>query len=327
MTFWEHGIRQYTMKTSIYNSVGINIPILIIAFNRPDTSKQTLEYLRKSKPKYLYVAIDGARANKDGETELVQKVKEVYEKIDWECNVYSKYNTQNKGAEVTVSEAVTWVLSENDTVIVLEDDVVAPPSFLRFAQEMLDKYKDNKNVYQICGAQFTPMNASKYDYHFSYLGHTGCGWATFKRAWNNFSLNVSGFDEYIDDNGLCDQFSSTKIVRYFLQFVKRLRADGVGNNSWDKCWEYIRIKNKGLSIVPRVNLTRNIGYFGLHGNGEKEFQKLDMHEDFIVMKHPSTIEVDKEYDRFHYDKYLHVSFLRKVYNKLRYEINKMLVSN
>ena len=64
MTFWEHGIRQYTMKTSIYNSVGINIPILIIAFNRPDTSKQTLEYLRKSKPKYLYVAIDGARANK-----------------------------------------------------------------------------------------------------------------------------------------------------------------------------------------------------------------------------------------------------------------------
>lgn len=73
------------MKTSIYNSVGINIPILIIAFNRPDTSKQTLEYLRKSKPKYLYVAIDGARANKDGETELVQKVKEVYEKIDWEA--------------------------------------------------------------------------------------------------------------------------------------------------------------------------------------------------------------------------------------------------
>lgn len=311
------------MESSNCNIVEINTPVLIIAFNRPETSKQTLEYLRKSKPKYLYIAIDGARTNKDDEVKLVQQVKDVYEEIDWECYVYRKYNIQNKGAEITVSEAVTWVLSENDTVIVLEDDVIAPPSFLRFAQEMLDKYKDDKNVYQICGAQFTPMNTPKYDYYFSYFGHTGCGWATFKRAWNEFSLNVSGFDEYIDSNSLHDQFLSTKTVRYFLQFVKRLRIDGVGNNSWDKCWEYIRIKNKGLSIVPRVNLTRNIGYFGLHGNGEKEFQKLDIYENFVATKHPSTIEVDKEYDSFHYNKYLHVYFFRKVCNKLRYEINKI----
>src|SRR5690554_2335775 len=115
----------------------ITTPILIISFNRPDIIKQTFEYIRKAKPTKLYVAIDGARREKEGEEKLVGQVKAVVENVDWECETHYKYNETNKGAEVTVSSAISWVFETEEYAIILEDDIVAPMSFLNFAQEML----------------------------------------------------------------------------------------------------------------------------------------------------------------------------------------------
>ena len=301
-----------------------DIPVLIIAFNRPNVSKRTFEVIRQLKPMYLYIAIDGARDQVPGEKELVKQVMTVYHEIDWPCYSFYRQNPNNLGAEYTVSGAVSWVLSEHEYCVVLEDDILANPAFFDFAKQMLLKYKDNQSVYQVSAAQFTPMESMKTDYVFSIYGHTGFGWATWRRAWQRFSMGLNDLDETLSNAALREQFSCTKAYKSFLSHVKRMKKEGIINNSWDRCWSYIRIRDNGLSIVPRCNLTQNIGIWGLHASGTVGYHNFVADEDFTVKIHPEEVAVDFLYDQYHFTHYLHHGVFSKAVSKAKHFVRSLL---
>ena len=294
-----------------------DIPILIIAFNRPEVSKQTFEIIRRLKPTYLYVAIDGARDNVEKERDIVEEVVTVYHNVDWDCNAQYRHNESNMGAEITVSSAVSWVRAEHEYCIVLEDDILATDAFFEFARQMLLRYKDNEKVYLVSAAQFTPMDSMKTDYVFSLYGHTGFGWGTWRRAWQHFSMNLSDFDKTIADKTIVQNYSCSQAYKGFLRSVRKMKEKGSENCSWDRCWNYVRNRDSGLSIVPRHNLTQNVGVFGLHANGRSGYHLFEGDQDFVVSRHPSAIMIDKEYDRYHYRNYLHHNFMSLVINKIK----------
>jgi hypothetical protein len=57
--------------------------VLFLVFNRPDTTAQVFEAIRKAKPPRLYVAADGPRVCREGEVERVAKVREIATAVDW----------------------------------------------------------------------------------------------------------------------------------------------------------------------------------------------------------------------------------------------------
>lgn len=294
------------------------VPVLIIGFNRPEIIRQTFEYVKNAQPEKLYVAIDAARKNYDGEDRLVSQVKTIVENVDWECEAHYMYNENNKGAEITVSSAVTWALKNEKYVIVLEDDIIAPQSFFSFAQEMLFKYEKTKNVYMISSYQITPIKMpNDEDYLFCIFGHT-LGWATWRRAWDRFDLNINDFDKYL--TGIIDvrdNFPTKKAYQHFLRRTAIMKSKGAGNNTWDRCWSYIRMKEGGLSIVPKVNLSSNIGEYGLHAKGKEKYHYLKYDECFEAKIHPKSVEQNFKYDRHHFNKYLiRPSLVKRVINKI-----------
>src|ERR1035437_5363323 len=107
----------------------LEVPVLLILFNRPGTTQQVFDKIRAARPKKLYVSADGPRQNKNGEEELCNEVKRLVQIIDWPCECSYLFNDRNLGAEVTVSSAISWVLKNEEFVIVLEDDIIAPESF------------------------------------------------------------------------------------------------------------------------------------------------------------------------------------------------------
>lgn len=293
------------------------VPILIIAFNRPEVSKATFKVIKDLRPTVLYVAIDGARNDVNGEADKVAEVINIYKEIDWPCNVFYKCNFQNLGAEITVSNAVSWVLGQQEYCVVLEDDILASRSFFDFAAQMLEKYKDEERVYQISAAQFTPMESMKTDYVFSLYGHTGFGWATWRRAWQHFTMNITDFDETLANCDIRKYYSSIKAYKSFLNRTRKMKAIGSNNCSWDYCWSYIRCRDGGLSIVPRCNLAQNIGIMGLHAHGRTKYHEYRANDDFVVKRHPSPIVIDFTYDDYHFTKYLYHGVIEKVINKIK----------
>ncbi len=294
-------------------------PVLLIAFNRPETTCVVFEYIRKAKPTKLYVALDGARENKPYESIVCQEVCNIVERVDWECDVHYSINDCNKGAEITVSEAIRWVFEKEEYAIILEDDIVAPLSFFCFAQEMLYRYKDDERISLITSNNFTPEAVEpSADYYFTRYGHSG-GWATWRREYKNFSIDQEIKEEHLRMSFLQTITNSKKEARYYQKHFKRLRANGVGGSTWDWIDSYQHRVNSRLTITPRVNLSSNIGIQGLHARGKNSTHYREFDTEFSVIKHPEEVKCEVAYDIYHFENYINrrrKSFLVRVLRKL-----------
>lgn len=280
-------------------------PILLIGFNRPGIIKQSFDRIREVEPKILYIAVDGPRIDFVNDTELVSQVKTEISKVDWDCKVFYKFNETNQGAEITVSSAISWVLEKEEFVIVIEDDVVASRAFFIFAEEMLIKYKNSPNVSTITASNFTPIPfPNNIDYCFAKYGHSGGGWATWKRNWENFDLNIEIRNEHTKRKFLRTICNSEKEVKYYQDLFKRMKKKGIGKNTWDYVGLYIGRVNNMVSIIPRVNLSSNIGVYGLHSKGKTDLHFLKYDESFIAQKHPKEIKCFTDYDINHFERYI-----------------------
>ena len=297
----------------------LNAPILLIAFNRPETTKAVLDKIKQAKPAKLYVAIDGPRPDHQDEEKLVREVIKLIEEIDWVSNINTNYNTSNKGAEITVSSAVSWVLEKEEYIIVMEDDIIAPVAFFKYAEQMLMRYKDDERVAMISGCNYTPINLKNdFDYLFGIYGHTW-GWATWRRSWKKFSLYITDIDDYLNENFIRSISHSRKELKYISNYFKRLKRIPTGQHTWDNCWFYYRLTHNKLSIIPRVNLISNIGVHGLHARGKTKHHYRDFDQNYIANKHPDKVERNIDYDTYHIKKQLsrRTPLHKRIINKIK----------
>lgn len=299
----------------------INVPVLLIAFNRADTTKIVFSKIRDASPRKLYVALDGPRLNNEGDQNLCKEVQDIVQNVNWPCEVFYKINKENKGAEVNVSSAISWVLQNEEYVIVIEDDIVAPTSFFRFAEDMLIKYKDDERIVTVTGSNFTPISLKNgEDYFFAKYGHSW-GWGTWKRVWETFDLNIVIQDEHLTSDFLKQICNSKAEVNYYRKLFRNMKKKGPGNNTWDAIGLYIlRCYNlNAFSVIPRVNLTSNIGTYGLHAQGATEHHFRPFDESFRVEKFPDKIECFTEYDKHHFNTYITKKspFYKRVLRKLK----------
>lgn len=112
-------------------------PILFLIFNRIDTASRVFEEIKKQKPKFLYIAADGARKHIDGEYEKCRKTREIIiNNIDWDCEVKTLFRDENFGCGLAVSEAITWFFENVEQGIILEDDCLPHFSFFKYCEDL-----------------------------------------------------------------------------------------------------------------------------------------------------------------------------------------------
>lgn len=299
------------------NKFKIDVPILLIGFNRPDIIEQSVENLSHYALQKLYVAIDGPRASNKDDDKKVAEVREIVRGIDFCPNVYYKISEENHGAEVTVSSAIAWVLEQEECVIVMEDDIIAHRSFFQFMQEMLALYKDDPRVAMVSGCNYTPMAfPNNEDYCFCQCGHTSGGWATWRRVWHNYNLFEDIKDEFLKDEFLQSISANKRIAKYRKKKFQRLKENG-GNNNWDMMFGYYRNTRRLLSIVPRSHLTSNIGVYGLHQHGATMANYRPIDDDFVAIHHPKEVIWNKKYDAYHYHKWIERTLWKRVFGRIK----------
>lgn len=165
----------------------VDVPVLILFFNRPQQLSQVFEQVKKARPSRLFLYQDGARNEHD--LPGIKACREIVSQIDWECEVERFYQEKNFGCDPSEYISQKWAFSKVDKCIVLEDDDVPSVSFFRFCKEMLDKYEHDTRISMIAG--FNPEEISKdipYDYFFA-TTFSIWGWASWKRVvdqWDEF---------------------------------------------------------------------------------------------------------------------------------------------
>ena len=129
----------------------IDIPVLLIFFNRPEKITAVFEQVKKARPTRLYLYQDGARENREEDKERVKACREAVSSIDWNCEVHRLFQPKNYGCDPSEFIAQKWMFSYEEMGIVLEDDDVPAQTLFPFFRELLIKYKDDSKIAIICG--------------------------------------------------------------------------------------------------------------------------------------------------------------------------------
>lgn len=292
-------------------------PVLLITFNRPDTTKKVLDVLRKAKPQKLYVYNDGPRPNNLNDLNARHEINNILKTIDWACKLETNFPEHNQGCGRGVSGAISWAFNNEDRLIILEDDCVPVLSFFNYCNYCLEKYKDDEIVMQIAGNNYTENhNFTDNDYFFSKFGHIW-GWATWKRAWTHFEYNMTDWPFFRDGKKLLAFSNNKNIIKYFTKVFNDYYRDN--KKPWAIRWMYAKLKNNGLSIVPRVNLVKNIGAIGTHSTSQFKYIVADK---YFITNEPSSIICNDLYDKYHFDH--HINPRELLISKIIRKIKKMV---
>lgn len=230
-------------------------PVLLVGFNRPDFMASQISAIRKAAPGKLYIAVDGPRDDRPGETEKCLEVQACVKAIDWPCVVKTLFRKTNLGCKYAVSGAITWFFEHEEAGIVLEDDCRPTVDFLRFASEMLVRYKDDGRIGAVNGFNcFNLQSDEKASYHFS--SHMDVwGWASWRRVWKDYDVEVARNRESLAD--VIRRSSMTGYSkRVYLGFLQSLKE---GLSTWDVQMTLLFLAKGYLSVVPKVRLVANAG--------------------------------------------------------------------
>ena len=267
----------------------LSTPVLFLVFNRPDTTQIVFDEIRKAQPAQLFVAADGPRKDHPADKELCKKTREIIQQVDWDCKVFTRFQDENLGCKIGVSSAIDWFFSNVEEGIILEDDCVPDQSFFPFCQELLEKYREDERVMMISGdnLQFG-LNRAQDSYYFSRY-FLIWGWATWKRSWKHYDVDIKTWPEIRENGYLTNILSEKRVVKYWESIFNSVNNGSI--NTWDYQWVFSCWIQGGLSITPNNNLVSNIGFDerGTHTKGDTIFSKLPLDIMKFPLIHPKYI--------------------------------------
>jgi len=253
----------------------LKAPVLFTPFCRAETAAKVFFAIKKAKPQKLYIFSDGPRENMEGERQKVENLrKKIVEGVDWDCEVFTKFQDENLGARFGIEAAIDWFFENEEMGIILEDDCLPAPDFFRFCSELLVKYKDEEKIFYINGTNGYADELSSNSFSFKRITDftedvVGIwGWATWRRAWlkHDKTMDFKKYEYVFETDSDKLNFEDYLKVARMKSQINQMRAILAGaNNTWDIQLRFSVLVNDGLIIVPDCNLVTNIGCGGYSG--------------------------------------------------------------
>lgn len=230
-------------------------PIALFAYNRPWHLRQTVKALQansEASSSSLYIFSDAPLNASDEKS--VNEVRQYIRKIDGFATVHLVERKENYGLARSIIEGVTQVCQEHGRIIVLEDDMVVSPYFLKFMNDALTMYEHDERVISITGYQY-PIKTELPETFF--LKGADCwGWASWKRGWDLFKPDGMVLLRGLTERKLKSRFDFDGAYPYTSMLKKQIAGK---NNSWAIRWYASAFLQDRLTLYPGRSLVWNIG--------------------------------------------------------------------
>lgn len=241
-------------------------PVVVFAYKRADHLRRTLVSLMNCEgfnASDVIVYCDGAR--NDSEVDLVTATRALARAMLGEEAEYH-FSEVNLGLSRSVITGVSDAVVRFGRAIVVEDDLELNPAFLNFMNNALDRYAGNENVFQVSGYMFDVPELKATPSALFLPFTVSWGWATWKRAWDQFDPLATGWEALHADKGLRRRFNLDGTYDYATMLVRQMAGM---RDSWAVRWYWSVFKANGLVLFPPVSLVRNTGFdgSGTHGRG------------------------------------------------------------
>jgi hypothetical protein len=291
-------------------------PVALFMFNRPETTRLVFDAIRAVRPSRLAIIADGPRPDVPGDEAACAEARSVLEWIDWPCDVRTLLSPRNMGLRARIESGLSWLFSQFEEAVILEDDCVPEPTFFRFCDEMLGRYREDTRVLSVSGSsfQFGAQRGSG-SYYLSRHGHVW-GWATWRRAWALHDPEMADWPAARRDRWLETQFSSPVAQQYWDHIFETAYRT---RHTWDFPWRFSYWRRHGMHVIPNANLVSNYGF----DEGATHTQQANSIFAFLPtspmrfpLVHPAAVEPHREADDFTED-ILYSGNLRRAFERAR----------
>ncbi|PNE28422.1 glycosyl transferase [Tannerella sp. oral taxon 808] len=291
-------------------------PIVLFTYNRPVHTRQTIDALLKNEyasESDLIIFSDAPKncVAEDG----VRQTRAYLRGITGFRSIKLIERAENMGLAANIIDGVTQVVNEYGRIIVLEDDLLTSPYFLKYMNEALSMYEHADEVISVHGYVYPVKKLLPENF---FLIHTdSLGWGTWKDKWVYFNPN---------GEELLRQLTQKRLLRQFnfdgsYDFVKMLRRQIKGeNNSWAIRWYASAFLNNKLSLYPGRSLIFHNGSDGSGTNyGGDSALDVELSDRPILLNPLAFHEDSKAKQAFiHYFRYT------VLWHKIRYRIKHLL---
>jgi len=269
-------------------------PIILFTYKRIDHTQKTINSLLKNKEcslSDLFIYSDAPQKKEDAVE--VDKVRNFISKIRGFKSIHIIEQENNKGLADSITEGVSSVINNYGSCIVLEDDIVTSPFFLKYMNDAINKYKDNEKVMHING-WLPPIETNGAPDTFFSDRITPWGWATWKRAWDKFESDPKKLFNELERKNYIDKFN----LDNSFNFTSSLKANIKGLiKTWAIKWQASVTLNDGLSLFPKESLSVNIGLDDSGENSKKDkisTKPQILSSEDIKINEISNLEINKE---------------------------------
>jgi predicted O-methyltransferase YrrM len=234
-----------------------DIPVALVAYRRPDHTRQVIESLERHGVRNLYVFCDAAKGN--GDEADVRATRKLVEGISW-IKPEIHFVEHNRGLAKSVMAATDHVLSRHETVVLLEDDCVPQRHFFGFMADCLDKYRDEESVYGVSGytVPLQPELLKRYPQDLYFCPRiSSWGWATWKRAWKQLDRDLLSVCRKVLDARI-DLDQGGNDIKFSIEGM----LQGHVKDVWTLPWVLSVYLNRGCFVYPTVSHIDNIGMDG-----------------------------------------------------------------
>ena len=245
-------------------------PIILFVYNRPEHTKKTIEYLSKNRlaeSSTLFIFSDGPKSEKD--KQKVAEVRKYLKSIQGFNEIKIVEREKNLGLANSVISGVNQIFKSYEKVIVLEDDIISSPSFLKFMNDALDFYKADEKIFSVSGYPYPVKIPDSYS-HDVFVAHraSSWGWGTWKDRWEKVDWEMKDYSSLLKNRE--GQNILNKAGEDLLPMLKAQLKGEV--DSWAIRWTYTQLKNNAFCLYPVSPLCKNIGtdWSGTHSSSSKK---------------------------------------------------------
>ncbi len=233
-------------------------PIALFAYRRPEHLRRTLEALRRNaeaRDTDLHVFCDAAKDEQAAGG--VEAVRRILRELEGFKSINVVHRERNFGLARNITTGVSEVLQTSENVIILEDDLVVSPYFLRFMNDALEYYRADTRVGSISGYCY-PLDRSVPETFFI-RGADCWGWATWRDRWRHYEPDGGRLLTSLRERNLSHAFDFEGTMG-FTQMLENQIAGKV--NSWAIRWHASCFLRDMLILYPGRPLAQNIGQDG-----------------------------------------------------------------
>lgn len=230
-------------------------PVVIFAYRRPHHLQRVLEALARNElatqtPLVIY---SDAPKNEKAVQDVLE-VRRLLKNVTGFLSVEVVERQQNFGLSQSIIDGVTSVVKKYGRVIVVEDDLLTSPFFLKFMNLGLGKYQDSAKVGSVHGYNY-PLNVGS-SVDFFLRGGDCWGWATWDRAWDKMNVDGRVLRQRISQLGLRKNFDLDNAYPYTEMLDDQIAGH---NDSWAIRWHASLFLENMLTLYPHQSLVQNIG--------------------------------------------------------------------